>query len=205
MQRTSNDIIHVYTLICTHLHAHMYMDGICGPSGRVIRHESQFKMPCTGDINDDEMKQPRAAGVCGKSARVGLSGARQLAFLIFLFLAGLVSSVQGYACSSSADCEYPGCNDNPCSSSASYCINGTWGAYCGPSGCRVRETFSYRHCPDDGVCVCVCVCVHVRCVCVRVCVCMRVIGMAMMFHDIFTCGSFVCDKIYLYTEWPIHP
>jgi len=53
---------------------------------------------------------------------------RKRAFQLLAFLAGLVNSVQGYTCSSNADCQYRGCNDKSCtcSSSDSRCINGFW-------------------------------------------------------------------------------
>jgi len=54
--------------------------------------------------------------------------ARKRAFQLLVVLAGLINSVQGYACSSNADCQYPGCNDLSCSCSSSdyRCINGFW-------------------------------------------------------------------------------
>ena len=46
-------------------------------------------------------------------------------------LAGLVNSVQGYACSLDADCQYPGCNDTPCSTGGTMaCNNGVYDAIC---------------------------------------------------------------------------
>jgi hypothetical protein len=49
---------------------------------------------------------------------------------LVLVAASLVGSAQAYACTSDADCQYPTCNDNICSSSSSYCGNGKWKAYC---------------------------------------------------------------------------
>jgi hypothetical protein len=52
-----------------------------------------------------------------------------------LLVAAQVGSAQAYGCTSTADCQYPTCNDISCacSSSNSYCRNGSW---TGHSTCR---------------------------------------------------------------------
>jgi hypothetical protein len=60
-----------------------------------------------------------------------------LTAMVVLVAGSLVGSAQAaYSCTSDSHCQYPTCNDRPCSSSGSYCINGNWNAYCNPEyGC----------------------------------------------------------------------
>jgi hypothetical protein len=59
-----------------------------------------------------------------------------LTALVVLVAASLVGSAQArYSCTSDSQCQYPTCNDNPCSSSDSLCINGKWKAYCWDGEC----------------------------------------------------------------------
>jgi hypothetical protein len=52
------------------------------------------------------------------------------ATLAVLVAASQVGSAQAYSCDSDADCQYSPCNDQPCSSSSSHCVNGKWRAIC---------------------------------------------------------------------------
>jgi len=46
-------------------------------------------------------------------------------------LAAQLGSVKAYyECTSDDQCKYEGCDDNPCYSSSSNCVNGFWRAYC---------------------------------------------------------------------------
>jgi hypothetical protein len=47
-----------------------------------------------------------------------------------LVMAAQIGAAQVYDCSSDSECQYSGCNDNACSSSSSYCVNGFWKAEC---------------------------------------------------------------------------
>ena len=56
-----------------------------------------------------------------------------------------------YKCSSSTQCQYPGCNDKPCSPEGEYCVNGYWTAAC----YYVRENrvcYSVLSCPEPPPC-----------------------------------------------------
>jgi len=66
-----------------------------------------------------------------------------------VFLAGLVNSVQGYACSSNADCQYPGCFDYSCIGDEinSNCNNRHWDAICSSTGPTPPSNP-----PPDGIC-----------------------------------------------------
>ena len=52
------------------------------------------------------------------------------AALAVLVAASQVGSAQAYNCTNDAQCQYSPCNDQPCSSSDSYCVNGKWRAFC---------------------------------------------------------------------------
>ena len=57
-----------------------------------------------------------------------------LTAMVVLVAASLVGSAQAaYSCTSDSQCQYPTCNDRPCSSSSNYCINGKWKAECSSS------------------------------------------------------------------------
>ena len=59
-----------------------------------------------------------------------------LTAVVVLVAASLVGSAQAaYSCTSDSQCQYPTCNDRPCSSSHSHCINGKWRAFCLNSEC----------------------------------------------------------------------
>jgi len=87
-----------------------------------------------------------------KSTRGQWLCARKCAFQLLVILAGLVNSVQGYACSSDADCQYPGCDDVPCgTSSDSQCNNGVWNAECNSNAggiCSYRA-YGYATCQTE--------------------------------------------------------
>ena len=54
-----------------------------------------------------------------------------VAILACLVTACLMGEAHAYyRCSSKSDCAYKGCADRPCTSSSSYCKNGTWDYYC---------------------------------------------------------------------------
>jgi hypothetical protein len=53
------------------------------------------------------------------------------ATLAVLVAASQVGSAQAYGCTDSAQCQYSPCNDQPCSSSSSECVNGKWRSACG--------------------------------------------------------------------------
>ena len=59
-------------------------------------------------------------------------GARRWRQQLFLLAAAILISPAAayYSCSSDSDCQYPGCNDNSCSSTDSRCVNGYWKAFC---------------------------------------------------------------------------
>jgi len=63
--------------------------------------------------------------------------------LVVLFTV-LINSVQGepYTCKSHADCQYPTCNNNPCSGFGNYasCNNGLWDARCVSTTCNEYST-----------------------------------------------------------------
>jgi len=65
--------------------------------------------------------------------------AQQFTFKLVVLFAGLINSVQGepYTCKSHADCQYPTCNNNPCSGFGNYasCNNGLWDARCVSTTC----------------------------------------------------------------------
>ena len=87
---------------------------------------------------------------------------RKCTFQFLVFLACLVNSVQGYSCSSDADCQYPGWNDFSCSGAESYsdCNNRVWGAFCFSEHChsashgRPHYTWHGFKCNDPVVPVC---------------------------------------------------
>ena len=71
-----------------------------------------------------------------------------------LVLAAQVGPARAYACTSDAECQYDGCNDNSCSgyeshelgSLASYCNNGVWDAKC------VSTTYISTTTPTETLC-----------------------------------------------------
>ena len=80
-----------------------------------------------------------------------------LAVLVFDSLVGSRSGshVGSYHCTSVSDCQFEGCNDRQCSSTASYCDNGKWSVFCvrteyGNDGYANANGNSCYH-TDDGI------------------------------------------------------
>ena len=60
--------------------------------------------------------------MCRYFALVGLLGV--------LVLAAQVGPARAYACTSDAECDYEGCNDNGCQGDHPQCNNGVWDVIC---------------------------------------------------------------------------
>jgi len=68
-------------------------------------------------------------------------------------LAAQLGSVKAYECFSDDQCKYEGCDDKPCSTSDSNCVNGFWRAFCvrNPNPCGGACTPSPYHRLRGGV------------------------------------------------------
>ena len=96
-------------------------------------HLDQRCMRCWHLVVDSQV--PPARGSAGRKRGTASSVALTAATLAVLVGASQVGSVTWYqACSSDADCEYEGCNNNPCSTDYFTCGNGKWQATCCVSG-----------------------------------------------------------------------
>ena len=84
--------------------------------------------------------QSPTAEMCRQFALGGLLGV--------LVLAAQVGPARAYACTSDAECQYRGCNDNSCSGYESYyeCNNGVWDAKC------VSTTYTSTTTPTETLC-----------------------------------------------------
>ena len=118
------------------LHDGMYA---CPAAARILykdTYNAQVQMRCQCAVDGKMTTAPPQALRMPRHARrfkARTTASIAPCLLVVLFVAALVGSAQAYqwyACTSNADCEYPGCNDMSCSASHSYCNNGVWDARC---------------------------------------------------------------------------
>ena len=87
-----------------------------------------------------------------RKGKAGAYKARRNFALVFLLLvaqAEMVHTEPRYQCSSKSDCNFPGCNDVPCSSNSPGCVNGIWTNW----QCHKFNRYTAQSCVE-GMCGC---------------------------------------------------
>ena len=69
-----------------------------------------------------------------------------LPFLLLVAQVGMVQTEPRYQCSSSSDCDFPGCNNVPCSSDSQGCVNDIWTNW----QCNKYNLFTAQSCVEGG-------------------------------------------------------
>ena len=108
------------------LHDGMYA---CPAAARILykdTYNAQVQMRCQCAVDGKMTPAPQALRMRRHARRFKARTTASIApcLLVVLFVAALVGSAQAYACTSNADCEYPGCNDRSCSYDSLRCNNG---------------------------------------------------------------------------------